>query len=486
VIENLIENLAQGLGQWAYLLVGVMAMAETAAFIGFVAPGEFAIIFGGVLAGEGTLSIALLIGVVWACAVAGDSIGFMLGRRFGRGFAVKHGHRVRLTEERLRKVEQYFERHGGKTILVGRWLGLVRPLMPFTAGTSGMPYGRFLPYDVVSAGAWSATFCLLGYIFWESFTQIADIAGKGAIAFAVVLALFVGVYEAVKHLRRPDERRRFAAWVERQAARPALRPVAAVGRAVWVVLLRPLWRFVLHPVWRVIGPPLRFVAARLTPGEFGIEFTTLLAVGAVSVYLIVLQVDMLNEGDRLLAGDRTALDVARDIEAAGLTTLAKVLSFFGSFTVVLVAVAASGAFFAARRRIAEAFLLAIGFAATEVTFHILKAAVDRPRPGGALVDSTGSSYPSGHAAIAVTYLAIAVLLARAGPAARRLAIVLTGLAAGVLIGLSRIYLRVHYASDVGGGWAVGLGVFSTCGCIALVVHYLRNSLGGADAAGAPR
>ena len=88
MIENLIEDIARGLGEWAYLLVAFMAMAETAAFLGFVAPGEFTIIFGGVLAGEGTLSIQLLIGIAWASCVIGDAIGFYLGRRLGRGFVL--------------------------------------------------------------------------------------------------------------------------------------------------------------------------------------------------------------------------------------------------------------------------------------------------------------------------------------------------------------------------------------------------------------
>jgi membrane protein DedA with SNARE-associated domain/membrane-associated phospholipid phosphatase len=485
-VENLIESLAKSLGQWAYILVAFMALAETAAFLGFVAPGEFAVIFGGVLAGEGTLSILLLIGVVWAAAVAGDSIGFMIGRRFGRAFAIKHGPKVRLTEERIRKVEEYFDRHGGKTIILGRWLGFVRPLMPFTAGTSGMPYRRFLPYDVVSAGLWVTTFCLLGYIFWQSFTQITSIASKGALGFAIAVVLIVGGYHAIKHLRRPEERRRLAAWIERQAERPALRPLAAVARALWVAALRPVWRFVIRPVWLVIAPPLRFVVARLTPGELGIEFTTLLAIAAVSIYLIVLQIDLVETGSPLITGDHWAFDLARDMQTQALTTVAKVLSFFGSFWAVLVAVLATGAYLVTRERIAEAITLAIGFVATDIIFHVMKAAVDRARPADALVDSSGSAYPSGHAAMAVTWLAVAVLLAREGPATRRVTLVLAGLSATVLIGLSRVYLRVHWLSDVGGGWAVGLAVFSICGCIALVVQYVRHGLSGAPAADASR
>src|SRR5919198_1279888 len=126
VLENLIQDIGNAIGQWAYLLVAVLALAETAAFLGFIAPGEFAVIFGGVLAGEGTLSIELLIGIVWAAAVTGDTIGFLIGRRYGRAFALKHGPKVRLTNERLAKVEGYFARHGGKTIFLGRWIGFVR------------------------------------------------------------------------------------------------------------------------------------------------------------------------------------------------------------------------------------------------------------------------------------------------------------------------------------------------------------------------
>lgn len=485
-MEQFIQDLAEGLGSWAYLLVGFMAMAETAAFIGFIAPGEFAIIFGGVLAGEGTLSIVLLIGIVWTSAVLGDSIGFMIGRRYGRVFAERHGPKVRLTEDRLRKVEEYFARHGGKTIILGRWLGFVRPLMPFTAGTSGMSYRAFLPYDVLSAGAWSATFCVLGFIFYRSFTSIANVAGKGSLALAILLGVSIAVYEVVKHLRRPEERERFAAWVSRQAQRPALRPLATVFRALWVTLLHPLWRFVLRPIWVVTAPPLRFVGARLTPGELGIELTTLLAVTAVSVYAIVLQINLIEPGDSLITGDRWALELARDMQTQGLTTLAKALSFLGSLWVVLAAVIATVMFFVTRKRLAEATTIAIAFVLTDITFHVMKSAVERPRPPDPLVDSGGFAYPSGHAALAVTYLAIAVLLARGGRAARRLAIVLAGVAATVLIGLSRVYLRVHWLSDVSGGWAVGLAVFSACGCIALVVQYLRSGVSGTTPAGAPR
>jgi undecaprenyl-diphosphatase len=473
MIERLIEDIAAGLGEWAYLLVAFMAMAETAAFVGFVAPGEFTIIFGGVLAGEGTLSIQLLIGIAWASCVAGDAIGFFLGRRLGRRFALDHGPKVRLTEERFLKVEDFFKRHGGKTIFIGRWLGLVRPLMPFTAGASGMSYRRFLPYDVLGAGLWAATWALLGYIFWQSFEQVASTAGRGTIAFAVLLGLVIGGYQAVKRLRHPEQRRAFAQWLDRQTQRPLLRPLGWLGRVI-AAAVRPLWRYVLRPLWVLVAPPLRFVAGRLTPGELGIELTTLLAIAGVCIYTVVLQMNLL-ETDALLFGDETTLEIARDIEIGMLTTLGKVLGVIGRLWFVVLVTAAVCAYLLSRRRAAEAVALSAGLAITQITTQIIKGAVDRPRPGDGLVGVDGFGYPSGHASIAVTYLAIAVILSRTVPAAWRVGLVVAGTALGVAIGLSRAYLRVHYLTDVVGGWAVGLAAFSLCGAVALVVEYLRHN-----------
>ena len=98
-----------------------------------------------------------MIAIVWACAVAGDLTSFFLGRRLGRAFLVKHGPKVQITEERLEQVEGFFDRHGGKAILIGRFVGLVRAVAPFLAGSSGMPLRRFVPYDVIGAGLWGST-----------------------------------------------------------------------------------------------------------------------------------------------------------------------------------------------------------------------------------------------------------------------------------------------------------------------------------------
>ena len=151
--KKLIGDIAETLGAWTYALVGVMAFLETGAFVGLVAPGETVVIAGGVIAGQGEIELIPLIGLVWVCAVLGDTTSFYIGRRLGRSFLERHGPRVKITHERLEQVEGYFDRHGGKTILIGRFIGLVRALAPFIAGASGLAYRRFLPYSVVGTGS---------------------------------------------------------------------------------------------------------------------------------------------------------------------------------------------------------------------------------------------------------------------------------------------------------------------------------------------
>src|SRR5215213_5923259 len=251
--KAVIEDIAKALGAWTYAVVGLAAFLETGAFVGLVAPGETIVMAGGVVAGQGTIQLLPLIGVVWACAVLGDTTSFYIGRRLGRRFLERHGPRFKITEERLQQVESYFERHGGKTILIGRFIGLVRALAPFIAGSSGLPYRRFIPYSVVGCGAWSTLFCVLGYIFWRSFDRVQHLVGQALFGFAVTVAVIVGVVTAY---RRREE---IGAWLEAHRRHPLVRPLFVIGA--------PLYRWVIQPVVRVLTPPTRFVANRLMPGE---------------------------------------------------------------------------------------------------------------------------------------------------------------------------------------------------------------------------
>src|SRR4051794_4875885 len=220
--KKLIEDLAKALGPWTYGLVGLAAFLETGAFVGLVAPGETIVLSGGVIAGQGEIDLLPLIGIVWTCAVLGDTTSFYIGRRLGRDFLEKHGPRVKITHERLEQVDGYFDRHGGKTILIGRFIGLVRALAPFIAGSSGLAYRRFVPYSVVGCGAWATLFCVLGYIFWRSFDRVQHLVGQALFGFAVTVAVIVG---AVVAYRRRDEIR---SWLDEHRSPPPLKPLFVI------------------------------------------------------------------------------------------------------------------------------------------------------------------------------------------------------------------------------------------------------------------
>ena len=457
--EHIIKDVAKTLGKGTYALVGLMAFLETGAFVGFIAPGEFTVILGGVIAGEGTISIFPLIGLVWICAIAGDSVSFLIGHRVGRQFLLKHGRRIRITEERFQKVEDYFDRHGGKTIVIGRFIGFVRPLAPFIAGTSRMTYGRFLPYSVLGTGLWGTTFCLLGFVFWRSFSEVSKIAGRAALGVGALAVLIAAGIYTQRRLRDPAERARLETWLKR-------RPV------LW-----RLWRWAGRPLARITLPQIRFLWGRLTPGNLGIELTSTLAVGAAGFYVFALYASMfLADPMRRVAGDGSVLSAADQLRNDTLVNVAKVVTDAGSLPVAGGLVIIASILLINRRRPLELFVLAGGFALVVLATHLAKAGIDRPRPPGPLVHTTTSGYPSGHAAYATVYVALALIASRVlGGLAGRAAVVIGAITLAAVIGATRIYLRAHYLSDVLGGFGLGLAILSACGSIALVVSHIRQN-----------
>jgi undecaprenyl-diphosphatase len=247
-------------------------------------------------------------------------------------------------------------------------------------------------------------------------------------------------------------------------------------------MLRPLARAALSVQDRVLTPaarrleqPLRFVRARITPGELGLGFTTLVAVALVGGFTFVAMLTAVDHGNRLQA-DRTAFDVAGDLRSSALTSVAKVVTTIGSTPVIVAVLLATLVCLAFRRRWLEFLPLAAGALLTNIAWPLVKEWEGRPRPGGGLVAVSGFAFPSGHAANSVTYVAVAVALAHVVPRlAGRAGIIVAAIVLAAAIGLSRVYLHVHYMSDVLGGWGLGAALFSVCGCTALLVAAVRHN-----------
>jgi membrane protein DedA with SNARE-associated domain/membrane-associated phospholipid phosphatase len=454
-LDKLIEDLSNSLGAWTYLLVGALAFLETGAFIGLIAPGEFTVLLGGAVAANGDISLPLIIAITWIAAFAGDSVSFLLGARLGRGFLVKHGERFRITSERLEMVEGYFARYGGRTILIGRFIGLVRAVAPFIAGSSKLPYRNFAPYSILGTGLWSIALLLLGYFFAQSLNTVSNIVSRGLVVFGIVVGVVVAIVLAYRFLREPENRRKL---VEEMERRRVLRPILQLGRR-----LRPQFEFLMR---------------RLTPGgEFGLEFTTLLAALSVGLFVLIAYWSVVAGDPGPTPGDQTVWDAAHDLQTTWLVDIAKVVTWLGSGWIVYPLGAVAAGVLANRRLWGEFWVVVIGLALIAIFVPAIKDWTDRPRPPDPLVSAGNPAFPSGHAAQATLYTWLAVTLAlRVVPGITRRSLVIgLGIALTVLVGLTRIYLRVHWMSDVSAGWALGLSCFTGVAAVVLIVGHIRDN-----------
>ena len=466
--QKLLEDGGQALGGWTYLAVGVFAFLETGAFLGFVAPGETAVIVGGLVAGQGKISLLVLIAIVWACCLGGDFTSYELGRRKGRRWLLLHGERLKITEQRLDQVEALLERRGAVMILVGRFIGFVRPLSPFIAGASRMPLRRFLPYDVLAAGLWASTFCTLGFLFWRSIDQLTTYVSRGLFAFGT-LVVVVGGIVALIHLRRsPEARAKVRDFIDERDDRPGWKHIAKVAR--------PIWHAILNPAAAVVDFFARFGQARVTPGNLGLELTTLLALLAVGTFSFFLIGDaILNTAEPRV--DRVAADIAERLRMDMLVSVAKVVTDIGSGPVTGALALATAIFAAVRRRPIEAGALVLGWLAVYAAVHVTKDAYGRERPPGGLVETLNAAYPSGHTAYAVALVACALVLVRAGVGwAIRVTAVTLAVVLVAVVGLTRIYLGVHFLTDVLGGAALGVAIWSLVGILALFAGRVRHNV----------
>jgi membrane protein DedA with SNARE-associated domain len=426
-LQELLHDVSTELGHWTYLVVGVSAFLETGAFVGLVLPGETVIILAGAVAGQDVTSLVLTIAIVWASAWAGDSTSFLIGRRLGRGFLLRNGPKLRISRERLSQVEAYFSRHGGKTILVGRFIGFVRAIAPFVAGSSGMRYRQFVPYSILGTGLWGAAFTLIGYFASQSLDQAAKLAGRGTFLFAVAIGVIVGIVAAIRFLRVPENRVRAVNAMQR---RPLLRPLVALGRRV--------------------KPQAQFLWQRLTPGGLGLEFTALLAALSVALYVAIVYTVVISGDPGPTPGDHTALQIAGDIQTGWLTEICKAVTTLGAAYVAWPVAAIAAIALGARGRWPELAVLVAAMLITIVVVADLKEMVGRPRPSGGLVEVGNEAFPSAHAAYSVVYAWLAVTLAvrlRSGLSGGT-ALIAVGIAVTAIVGLTRVYLRVHYMSAI--------------------------------------
>lgn len=191
---------------WLVLLVAFsMPALESSVFLGFVFPGEAALVVAGVVAGEGRLPVLLVILAGILGAVLGDAVGYFVGRRWGPAMIAHLPERF-FPPPRVERASAYLSERGGKAVFVGRFTATLRVLIPGLAGMSGMAYRKFAIANISSAIGWGVLSVMLGYLGGSSWQQLSSTVGR--IAFIGVAALIVAAI--VTHTIRSRAHRRSA------------------------------------------------------------------------------------------------------------------------------------------------------------------------------------------------------------------------------------------------------------------------------------
>ncbi len=209
MFEQLMHNIGDAVGSWLYLIAGGLAFAEAAILVGFVLPGEIALLVAGYFCRYGPLDVRVMAAIAVVCAIAGDSVGFEFGRHFGppvRRSRVGNW----IGEARWAAVDAFLHKHGGKAVFLGRLTALLRALMPSMAGMSGMKYRTFLIWNAAGGLLWGAGCVLLGYAFASALNTVSEYLTWLPLALLALAVIGYLLVHLRKRRRERDESTAFA------------------------------------------------------------------------------------------------------------------------------------------------------------------------------------------------------------------------------------------------------------------------------------
>lgn len=200
-IDRHLNTIVQNFGAWTYLLLFAIIFAETGLVVTPFLPGDSLLFAVGALSAIGSLNIFMVFIILVAAAIIGDSVNYAIGNIFGERLLKAHSRFFK--EEYIVRTHRFFEKYGGKTIVLARFVPIVRTFAPFVAGLGNMSYFYFLTYNVVGGILWVSIFVFGGFLFGnlpvvkENFTIV--------IFAIVIISILPGVIEFVKHKRRKNQ-----------------------------------------------------------------------------------------------------------------------------------------------------------------------------------------------------------------------------------------------------------------------------------------
>src|SRR5216684_4907150 len=423
-----------------FLLVGLESL-------GIPLPGETALVTAAALAALGHLSLSAVIATAVAAAIIGDNGGYWIGREGGIALVRRYGRVIHLNESHLARAHTFFERHGPKTVFIGRFIALLRTWAVVLAVAAHMPYGTFMLYNALGAVCWSVIVGMLGYVFVSHLPQLERYMGQASLAGVLLVALVVALAFGWR-------------WFATNRARLVERTQLVWQRVLTTPGLQQLQ--VRYPrAWT-------FVAARFARGEYlGLHLTVGFVISVAGLWLFGGITEDVIHHDPLTQFDMALLDwLHRHATPTGYAIF-HAITLLGSPVTLTVLALGVGLLLGVRRQWIVLGGWIAAFGGGSLLNQALKGVIQRPRPPQAdmFLRHYSWSFPSGHAMVSlIGYGMLAYLLVVLWVHRRSLqiAIVVGATLLILAIGLSRLYLGVHYFSDVVGGYAAGVLWLSTC------------------------
>jgi membrane-associated protein len=193
-LEHLVQFLfnVKGLIEWGgTLLVCAIVFIETGFFVGFFLPGDSLLVTAGVFAATGQIHLANLLLLVPLCAIVGDQLGYWIGRQAGQALYRREDSLI-FRKRHLERAQQFYEKYGGKTVILARFVPVVRTFCPPVAGAAKMPYGRYLTYDVAGGYLWGGGMILVGYFLGSVIPNIGE-----RIHYVIAAVIFLSLVPAI-------------------------------------------------------------------------------------------------------------------------------------------------------------------------------------------------------------------------------------------------------------------------------------------------
>ncbi len=422
----------ESIGLWGYWVIFLISFLESVVFVGAVVPGTLLILFAGFASAQGILDISDLIWFAAIGASLGDAVSFYLGNRGVRFFNVEN--------KLLRTSKKFFKAHGGKSLLLGKFSGPLRSMVPFVAGLSHMPLKPFLFWNITSAFLWATTLLLLGYFFGSTIDSLELWITRTGVFILALFFLAIVLWFIIKqsdvfinHIKR------LSLFIsDKLADSPAVQ------------------RFISHHKFL-----FQFVSRRLERHTFtGLPLSMLcLVLGLTWLTLFGVTTEVINSG-AMVNFDITVAHFLGSYQSEVLTVFFLWITEFGSAVLIILGTLVAGGILTLRHRPGYLLPLLVTLLGTQWSVYLMKILVQRDRPEFTMINYIENtfSFPSGHAALAVAlYGFIAYVLLRMTPAWHGRIIIIFWTTLLILsIGLSRLYLGVHFLSDVLGGYIVGV------------------------------